>query len=98
MQDVKIPEAKEKKVYVTCERGCGEYGHVPHCRVTRTPLCGRAAQVAKVQDPVYQVFHLFQEIFGETNELTDRFVAISTLMFPRGSNPSSWLINSNMVR
>ena len=28
---------------------------------------------------------------------TDRLVAISTLMFPLGSNPSSWLINSNMV-
>ncbi|GMS81486.1 hypothetical protein PENTCL1PPCAC_3661, partial [Pristionchus entomophagus] len=32
------------------------------------------------------------------SSVSGRFVAISTLMFPRGSNPSSWLISSSIVR
>uniref|UniRef100_A0A2M3ZKK8 Uncharacterized protein n=1 Tax=Anopheles braziliensis TaxID=58242 RepID=A0A2M3ZKK8_9DIPT len=32
------------------------------------------------------------------SSVSGRFVAISTLMLPRGSKPSSWLINSNIVR
>lgn len=32
------------------------------------------------------------------SSVSGRFVAINTLIFPRGSNPSSWLINSNIVR
>jgi hypothetical protein len=32
------------------------------------------------------------------SRVSGRLVAISTLMLPRGSNPSSWLISSSMVR
>ncbi|GMS99137.1 hypothetical protein PENTCL1PPCAC_21312, partial [Pristionchus entomophagus] len=32
------------------------------------------------------------------SRVSGRLVAISTLMFPRGSNPSNWLINSSIVR
>jgi hypothetical protein len=32
------------------------------------------------------------------NKNVYRLVAINTLMFPRGSNPSSWLMSSNIVR
>ncbi len=32
------------------------------------------------------------------SRVSGRLVAMRTLMFPRGSNPSNWFINSNMVR
>ncbi|GMT37540.1 hypothetical protein PFISCL1PPCAC_28837, partial [Pristionchus fissidentatus] len=32
------------------------------------------------------------------SSMSGRLVAMRTLMFPLGSNPSSWLINSSIVR
>ena len=49
---------------------------------------------------MYQVYHGKQISMRSAYEWRQDylFVAMSTLMFPLGSNPSSWLINSNIVR
>jgi hypothetical protein len=54
--------------------------------------------VAAGRDREYQVC---KEVSWREEHIQKRIyllVAINTLIFPRGSNPSSWLMSSNIVR
>jgi hypothetical protein len=84
----------------TCGRGCGECVLDPHYQGGRTPPFGQDDQGGAVQGPEYLACSI-QLVLWSMYEALQRsylFVAINTLMFPRGSNPSNWLINSSMVR
>jgi len=52
----------------------------------------RGVQCVRSVNPVFVTERATKRV------ITDRFVAMRTLMFPRGSKPSSWLINSSIVR
>jgi hypothetical protein len=77
----------------TSVRGSAGYVHDPRYRVARTPHVGLDVQVAAAQDLAYQVYQESQIGYPPPKKknppVTHRFVAMSTLIFPLGSNPSS---------
>jgi hypothetical protein len=72
----------------------------PHYQGGRTPPFGQDDQGGAVQGPEYLACSIRLVLWSmyEALQRSYLFVAINTLMFPRGSNPSNWLINSSMVR
>ena len=75
---------------ITSVHGSEEYVRDPRYRVVKTPRVGQDAQAGAMQDRAYQVcgynIRMPPVILTKGPYL---LVAMSTLMFPLGSNPSS---------
>lgn len=84
---------------ITFERVSVECVPFLRYRVERIQPGDPIVRVAIKRDPMCRVCNPFVGCQkNRVDGITDRFVAMRTLMFPRGSNPSSWLINSSIVR
>ena len=89
-QTVSVRSPYRRMTSVTSGRGSVGYGPFLRYQAERIPLCDPIARAAVGRDPVCQVCEfLVYYRKGQEKDETDRLVAIRTLMFPRGSNPSS---------
>lgn len=74
---------------LTFGRVCAEFELGLRCQVRRTPRGGPDVQDAVKRDPAYRVYNNISAPIRFPSLNPYLFVAINTLMFPLGSNPSN---------